>query len=270
MTDQQASGLRLLSLVTLGMALVAFVAAVGYVLWPHDAKGPPEAAAPSARQGDSALPHPGTSNPSGAGAKADTNQPNVVKLIGNAPSCKRRPQGTGFAYQPERVMTTAHLVSGTTGSITVVEPDSKHHTGKVVLYDPGRDLAVLHVPGLAARSLALGPIEPGNNASIVGYPNDGVLTVTPARVERSKTMQGPDIYQKRQTKREVLVIQGGIKPGVAGGPLFRTDGIVSGMVFAADLTQPDRSYALTAAEITRPWLDGMTTTKTVSTQGCTE
>ncbi|MFI9559513.1 trypsin-like peptidase domain-containing protein [Nonomuraea endophytica] len=203
-----------------------------------------------------------------APAQVAVSRSNVVKLIGNAPPCDSAwPEGTGFAYEPERVMTTAHLMAGTSGPITVIRPEGKHYKGRVVLFDPGRDVAVLRVPGLRTRSLVFGPIKPGENATFAGFPRGGDLAVASGSVGRSITVRGPDIHRKRQVRREVLIVDAAVKPGIAGSPLFRSDGTVSGMIFASDVGEP-RGYALTAAEITRPAMDGQTATADVSTQGC--
>ena len=37
----------------------------------------------------------------------------VIKVLGTAPSCSRRIEGSGFVYADERVMTNAHVVAGT-------------------------------------------------------------------------------------------------------------------------------------------------------------
>ncbi|MFE0155877.1 trypsin-like peptidase domain-containing protein [Nonomuraea sp. NPDC059007] len=192
----------------------------------------------------------------------------VVKLKGIAPACDNtRPEATGFAYGPERVMTTAHFVAGTTGSIAVSAPGRKPYEGRVVLFDPGRDVAVLRVPGLRARELVFGPIEPGESATFAGYPRGGDLAKTSGSVGRGFTAHGPDIYHERQIRREVLIVQAPVKPGGTGSPLLRSDGTLSGMVFASDLREP-RGYVLTAKEITRPAMDGKTATAAASTQKC--
>src|SRR5262249_57717825 len=40
-------------------------------------------------------------------------QTSVVKVLGTAPSCSRRIEGSGFIYAPEHVMTNPHVVAGT-------------------------------------------------------------------------------------------------------------------------------------------------------------
>ncbi|WP_170322497.1 S1 family peptidase [Acrocarpospora macrocephala] len=229
---------------TLGVVLIVLITAVGCAQGSRDADGSPSKA----------------STASGS---------NVVKLIAEAPGCDAKPEGTGFAYAPERVMTTAHLVAGTTGPITVIGTDGKRSEGRVVLFDPGRDVAVLRVPGLRAGSLAFGPIDPGDSATLVGYPKGGDLTVISGSIGRRAPAYGQDIYNERQVLREVLIVHAAVEPGVPGAPLFRSDGKVAGMIFASDLDKPS-GYALTAEEIARPAMDGTTAAATASTQGCSD
>jgi S1-C subfamily serine protease len=66
--------------------------------------------------------------------------PSVVKVTGTAPSCRRRIEGSGFVYAPQHVMTNAHVVAGTEGGVNV-ETVGASATGRVVYYDPDRDLA---------------------------------------------------------------------------------------------------------------------------------
>ena len=72
----------------------------------------------------------------------------VIKVLGTAPSCSRRIEGSGFVYADQRVMTNAHVVAGTRD--VSVEVNGRQRTAEVVVYDPDRDLAVLYVPGLTA------------------------------------------------------------------------------------------------------------------------
>ncbi|MFI7639411.1 trypsin-like peptidase domain-containing protein [Nonomuraea sp. NPDC049400] len=143
----------------------------------------------------------------------------------------------------------------------------RQHQGRVVLFDPSRDAAVLRVPGLRVRSLVFGPIKPGESAIVAGYSKGEDLTVTSGNVSRGTIAYGPDVYHKRQIRREVHIVHAPVKTGVPGGPLLRPDGTVSGMVFASDIRKPS-GYALAAAEIIRSAMDGTAATATVSTQGC--
>jgi S1-C subfamily serine protease len=194
----------------------------------------------------------------------------VVKVTGNAPTCKRRIEGSGFVYAPERVMTNAHVVAGTQGNLTV-EVDDESRTGRVVLYDPSRDLAVLYVPGLKAPAMAWAPelAETGADAIVVGYPLDGPFHPVAARIRDVSKVKGPDIYEDQTVIREVYTIRSTVQSGNSGGPLLDTAGNVLGVIFAAALDDPETGFALTQTEA-RPVAEaGAPLTEAVPTGGCT-
>jgi S1-C subfamily serine protease len=197
-------------------------------------------------------------------------RPAVVKITGSAPDCRRRIEGSGFVYAPQHVMTNAHVVAGTRGNLTV-EVGGSSRSGRVVAYDPQRDLAVLFVSGLSATPLtwAAGQAETGQDAVVVGYPLDGPFTATSARVRDVRQVRGPNIYENATVTREVYTIRSEVRSGNSGGPLLDTDGNLLGVIFAAALDDADTGFALTAAEA-RPVADAAASrTQPVSTGDCT-
>jgi S1-C subfamily serine protease len=191
----------------------------------------------------------------------------VLKITGVAEDCRRRIEGTGFVYAPERVMTNAHVVAGVRDPD--VEVGNRKIRATVVLYDPGRDIAVLRVPGLGRSPLAFtGPASTGQSAVVVGYPNDGPFRADAARIARTQKARGPDIYQRSTVVREIYALRGRVQPGNSGGPLIDTQGKVLGVIFAAAADDPETGYALTAAEVASDARAGATATKRVSTQSC--
>ena len=191
----------------------------------------------------------------------------VFKITGVADDCRRRIEGTGFVYAPERVMTNAHVVAGV--DEPEVEVGGRQLKATVVLYDPGRDVAVLRVPGLRAEPLDfVGPAKTGQSAIVVGYPKDGPFRADAARVARTQKARGPDIYQRRTVVREIYALRGTVQPGNSGGPLIDTEGRVLGVIFAAAADDPDVGYALTASEVAGVARTGATATSRVSTQTC--
>jgi len=63
-----------------------------------------------------------------------------------------------------------------------------------ILHFPKDDLAVLRVPKLAARPLPLVEPIPGAPVAIVGYPENGPLDSTPARIGRTGEVLTDDAY----------------------------------------------------------------------------
>ena len=194
----------------------------------------------------------------------------VVKIVGDAPSCSRGLEGSGFIFAPQHVMTNAHVVAGVTNpTVTTPNPNGQTLRARVVLYDPNRDVAVLYVPGLTRRPLAFnGPVATGSDAVVAGYPLDGPLTATAARIAGDQEVTGPNIYANREVTREVYTLRAKVREGNSGGPLLSRSGKVDGVVFASSVEQPDVGYALTAREVGSDARAGASATRTVSTQGC--
>ena len=195
-------------------------------------------------------------------------RPSVLKITGVAKSCSRRSEGTGFVYAPERVLTNAHVVAGV--KEPMVEVGDRQLPARVVLYDPGRDLAVLAVDGLNRPPLAFAEkrARTGDDAIVVGYPQDGPFRPDAARIRESQEARGPDIYMERILVRDIYSIKGQVRPGNSGGPLIDPQGRVLGVIFAAASDDPSIGYALTAEEVAGPAAAGAAATAAVSTRGC--
>ncbi|HVU75102.1 MAG TPA: MarP family serine protease [Mycobacteriales bacterium] len=192
----------------------------------------------------------------------------IVKVVGDAPSCSRRIEGSGFVFAPDHVMTNAHVVAGV-HSPSVLTDGGKQLPAQVVLYDSHRDVAVLYVPDLGLAPLPFaGPVDRGAEGVVVGYPEDGPFTASPARVRARQKIRGPDIYQSSTVTREVYVLYADVRPGNSGGPLLSPDAKVDGVVFAASTSLANTGYALTAAEVASDATAGATATAPVSTHGC--
>ncbi|MFF0657218.1 MarP family serine protease [Micromonospora tulbaghiae] len=193
----------------------------------------------------------------------------VVKVLGSAPSCSRRIEGSGFVYADDRVMTNAHVVAGTRS--VAVELRGERYDGEVVVYDPDRDLAVLYVPGLPGPSLrfAAGPAATGADAIVLGFPLDGPYDARPARIRDVDRITGPDIYSAGDVNREIYTIRALVRSGNSGGPLVSSNGLVLGVIFAAAADDPNTGFAVTAAEARPVALAGAERTRGVATGDCT-
>lgn len=193
--------------------------------------------------------------------------PSILKITGVAEDCRRRIEGTGFVYAPQRVMTNAHVVAGVDAPLVQVGDDEL--AARVVLFDAGRDVAVLAVPGLDRRPLPFtGPAEAGAGAIVAGYPRNGPFRADPARIRGTQRARGPDIYQQTTVVREIYAIRGLVQPGNSGGPLLSPEGRVLGVIFAAAADDEQTGYALTAAEVAGAARDGAAATAAVDTRTC--
>jgi len=192
----------------------------------------------------------------------------VLKVLGVARSCSRRLEGTGFVYAADRVMTNAHVVAGVRDPEVVLR-DGSRKRGRIVLFDPARDVAVIYVPGLGLPPLQFrSEARSGADAVVVGYPEDGPFNAVAARVREEITAVGRDIYDRSTVRREVYALRAVVRPGNSGGPLLAPDGRVYGVIFAADAEDKETGYALTADEVASSARVGARRTEAVSTQGC--
>ncbi len=194
----------------------------------------------------------------------------VVKILGTAPSCSRRIEGSGFIYAPDHVLTNAHVVAGTTS--IVVNQSGTRRAGRVVEYDPEKDLAVIYVAGMSGpvMDFAGTPAASGADAIVLGYPLDGPYDAQSARIRDVGPIRGPDIYNSATVTRDIYTIRGLVRSGNSGGPLITPDGAVLGVIFAAAADDQQTGYALTAKEAAPVVAAGRTATAATSTGNCAE
>jgi S1-C subfamily serine protease len=171
----------------------------------------------------------------------------TVKVSGTA--CGRLLSGSGFSPAPDIIVTNAHVVAGVSKP-SVLRTDGKRLPATVQVFDPNRDLAVLHVAGLGEDPLPVGSPEIGADAAVFGHPEgQDALAVIPARVDSRVNAQGLDLYGSKQIRREVLILASALVPGDSGGALVDTSGSVVGVAFAVAPDEPSTSYALSSVEL---------------------
>ncbi|HEX8496198.1 MAG TPA: trypsin-like peptidase domain-containing protein, partial [Actinomycetales bacterium] len=143
----------------------------------------------------------------------------------------------------------AHVVAGVDRPEVQVGGRGRSYEGRVVLFDPVRDLAVLDVPELGAPALRLGSdLDPDQTAVVAGFPLDGPYRLDSARVRDVITARGEDIYGSGSSVREVYSLFARVQPGNSGGPLLSPQGEVVGVIFAKSLDDDSTAYALTLDE----------------------
>lgn len=190
----------------------------------------------------------------------------VFKVRGNN-TCGQGVEGSGFLYNPRRLMTNAHVVAGVRDPEVVV--GDRVVSATVVYYDPRVDLAVLAVPDLTGPYLSFD--RNGHTrqaAAALGFPQDGPFDAQPARIRVEQRLRSRDIYGTGAVTREVFSLRGSIRPGNSGGPLVATSGKVLGVVFAASVTDPQTGYALTADQVSDAAARGIGSRAGVGTGGC--
>jgi S1-C subfamily serine protease len=176
--------------------------------------------------------------------------------------------GSGFPVRTDLVVTNAHVVAGTANH-RVITSQGTRLPATVVLFDPRRDVALLRVPGLGLRPLALAePSGPRATGAVVGYPGGGRQKVVGAQVVSRVNANGRDIYSRALVNREIWVLRSTIRKGDSGGPLVDRNGRSLGVVFAASTSTDQEGYALTNAELRPDLVAAAGRTAPVRVLGC--
>jgi S1-C subfamily serine protease len=153
----------------------------------------------------------------------------VVRVTGIA--CGLGIEGSGWVARRGVVVTNAHVVAGIRNPRIDTE-SGRAFAATVVAFDVENDLAVMRVPGLGARPLPLAPPDRSTAVALVGYPRNGPLTRTPARLGGTAEVLSRDAYGHGPIKRVVTGIRGAVQPGSSGGPGIDAQGRVRTTVFA--------------------------------------
>jgi S1-C subfamily serine protease len=189
----------------------------------------------------------------------------VVRVSGTN-HCHQGIEGSGFVYANDRVMTNAHVVAGV--NTPVVQIHGTSLPARVVYYNPDLDVAVLAVATGSIRPMRFGSADQREGIAILGYPQNGPYNVQVGRVRADQRLRSPDIYGRGTVIRDVLSLRGLIRPGNSGGPVVDSAGRVVGVVFAASVTSSDTGYALSAHQVAPAAASGLSSSRSVSTQGC--
>lgn len=158
--------------------------------------------------------------------------PSVVRVLGTA--CGLGIEGSGWVAGSNLVVTNAHVVAGETD--TTVQPGGNppNLPAHALVFDPHDDVAVLSVPGLDRRPLALSSNPRlGESAAILGYPLDGPFTAVAGRIGATRDVLTQDAYGNGPVLRSIESLRGQVRPGNSGGPLVDAGGQVVGTVFAS-------------------------------------
>jgi uncharacterized membrane protein required for colicin V production len=162
------------------------------------------------------------------GVRAAT--PSVVRVLGTA--CGVGVEGTGWVARPQLIVTAAHVVAGQ--SDTVVELQSGGRLpAEVVALDRRNDVAVLRVHDLGLRPLAFAPARSGTAVAVLGFPENGPFTVTPARIGRTSVVLAEDAYGAGPVTRTITSLRGRVRHGDSGAPAVDARGAVEATIFAA-------------------------------------
>ena len=155
----------------------------------------------------------------------------VVRVLGTA--CGLGVSGSGWVAASGVVATNAHVVAGQ-GDTSVTTSDGTELSATPIHFDPRNDFALLRVDGFAGDPLPLASAaEKGADAAVLGYPENGPYTVSPARIGTTAEVISQDAYGRGPLRREMTAFRGEVRSGNSGGPVVDADGTVQTTVFAA-------------------------------------
>jgi len=155
----------------------------------------------------------------------------VVRV--RAQACGFGLEGSGWVSGPDTIVTNAHVVAGDQAPTVEVPGSNSRAAARVVVFDQTNDIAVLKVSGLNARPLVIsGETSLGLPAAVIGYPLDGPLSASPARVGGTVAVLTDDAYGRGPMLRTIVVLRALVRPGNSGGPVVDRNGQLLAMVYA--------------------------------------
>jgi len=170
----------------------------------------------------------------------------VVRVLSTA--CGLGIEGSGWAVAPEIVVTNAHVIAGSDDT-TVTTQGGAQLDATPVYYEPRLDLALLRV-GAALPPLSISDERrEGEDAAVLGYPENGPYALAPARIGETRTTISEDSYGNGPVERTITALSGEVRSGNSGGPLVDGAGRVIGTVFAATTSGPRGGFAIPAEQV---------------------
>ena len=191
-------------------------------------------------------------------------RPSVVRVLGSA--CGLGVEGTGWVAASGLVVTAAHVVAGQHDTVVQVESGDRL-SAVAAAFDRRDDVAVLRVAGLDARPLRLTAPHTGTAVAVLGYPENGPFTVTPARIGPTQVRLTEDAYGTGHVFRELTSLRGRVRHGNSGSPAVDRSGAVETTVFAS-LIGARGGLGVPSQIVARVLAAAEHTTGTVSTGPC--
>jgi S1-C subfamily serine protease len=132
------------------------------------------------------------------------------------------------------VITAAHVVAGQDDTLVELRSGARL-PAQVAAFDTRNDIAVLRVDGLGLRPLPLAAPRSGAAVAVLGFPENGPFTATPARIGVTSVVLAEDAYGRGPVTRAITSLGGEVRHGDSGAPAVDARGAVESTVFAARL-----------------------------------
>jgi S1-C subfamily serine protease len=158
--------------------------------------------------------------------------PSVVRVLGTA--CGVGVEGTGWTARVNLVVTAAHVVAGQDDTVVELQSGARL-PAQAVAFDTRNDIAVLRIDDLGLRPLTLARAKSGTPVAVLGFPENGPFTATPARIGRTSVVLAEDAYGRGPVPRAITSLGGRVRHGDSGAPAVDSRGAVESTVFAARL-----------------------------------
>jgi S1-C subfamily serine protease len=181
----------------------------------------------------------------GGHRSATASLPLPVEVL--VPDGLAREVATGFALEPGRAVTVAHVLDPQRvgARVEVRAPGGPVRAATVVAVDERDDLAELAVPGLAAPRAKLATTGAGGRVRLLVV-RAGKMRALSARVRRRITARIRTPDGRRVARRPALELQADVLPGDSGAAVLTADGRVAGVVFARSNVRAHTAYAVAA------------------------
>jgi S1-C subfamily serine protease len=170
----------------------------------------------------------------------------VVRVLSTA--CGLGVEGSGWAVKPGLIVTNAHVIAGADDT-TVTTKDGVELDATPVFYGTRQDLAILRVEADLPTLPISSRRSPGEDAAVLGYPENGPYSVSPARIGETRATISEDSYGNGPVNREITAISGTVRSGNSGGPVVDDRGRVLGTVFAATTGGRAGGFAIPAEQV---------------------